>query len=72
MAHKKKRGHPVPPDNQPPAGPPGDQGGIPQTDHQSDNEGGDQEQDPKRRLGNFTGAGEHSIQQPGGTNDANH
>ena len=31
-----------------------------------------QEQDPKRRLGDFTGTGEHSIQQPGGKNDANH
>jgi hypothetical protein len=31
-----------------------------------------QEQDPKRRLGDFTGTGEHSFQQPGGRNDANH
>ena len=33
---------------------------------------GFQEEDPKRRLGDFTGKGEHSIQQPGGKNDANH
>jgi hypothetical protein len=31
-----------------------------------------QEQDPNRRLGDFEGAGEHSFQQPGGRNDANH
>jgi hypothetical protein len=30
---------------------------------------GFQEQDPKRRLGDFTGAGEHSLQQPGPLND---
>lgn len=28
-----------------------------------------QEQDPQRRLGDFTGAGEHSIQQPSDLND---
>lgn len=28
-----------------------------------------QEQDPKRRLGGFTGTGEHSIQQPSAQND---
>jgi len=28
-----------------------------------------QEQDPKRRLGDFTGKGEHSRQQPGPKND---
>jgi hypothetical protein len=31
-----------------------------------------QEQDEKRRLGDFVGAGEQSIKQPGGKNDANH
>src|SRR5437667_119518 len=31
-----------------------------------------QEQDPKRRLGNYGTAGEHPYQQPGGLNDANH
>jgi hypothetical protein len=30
------------------------------------------EQDAKRRLGNFVGAGEQSVKQPGGKNDANH
>jgi hypothetical protein len=28
-----------------------------------------QEQDPKRRLGDFTGEGEHARQQPGRLND---
>jgi hypothetical protein len=72
MAHKKKHMHPVPPENQPKAGPPDTQGGAPQNDKSNQGEGGFQEQDPKRRLGDFTGAGEHSIQQPGGLNDANH
>jgi hypothetical protein len=31
-----------------------------------------QEQDEKRRLGSFVGAGEQSFKQPGGKNDANH
>ena len=31
-----------------------------------------QDEDPKRNLGGFTGKGEHSIQQPGGKNDADH
>ena len=30
---------------------------------------GFQEEDPKRRLGDFTGAGEHARQQPGPLND---
>jgi hypothetical protein len=30
------------------------------------------EQDPKRRLGNYGTAGEHSIGQPGGKQGANH
>jgi hypothetical protein len=35
------------------------------------NEGPLQEQDPKRRLGDYEAKGEHSFQQPGGKNDAN-
>lgn len=64
----------VPPGNLPKAGvslsPDGDSeqpGGV-----EKDGEVPAQEQDPKRRLGDFTGTGEHSIQQPGGKNDANH
>jgi hypothetical protein len=75
MAHKKRRQAPVPPGNRPQGGPPGaqpdtigNQPNIPNTG----NEGGFQEQDPKRRLGNYGGAGEHPVQQLGGKNDANH
>jgi len=73
MSNKKNHGSaPVPPGNRQHGGPaeaqeqpadkapPGDGTGF-------------QEEDPKRRLGDFTaGAGEHSIQQPDGKNDANH
>jgi len=34
--------------------------------------GGDEEQDPARRLGDYEGKGEHSFQQPGGRNDSDH
>jgi hypothetical protein len=30
-----------------------------------------QEQDPKRRIGDFEGKAEHSLQEPGGKKDAN-
>jgi hypothetical protein len=70
MAHRKKHNAPVPPGNRPQRGPADDKAqdaaqdapeGAPFTD-----------QDPKRRLGNYGGAGEHPYQQPGGLNDANH
>jgi hypothetical protein len=72
MAHKKKHGGPVPPGNQPHAGPP--ETGT-QREQANANTGGGapfQDQDAKRRLGDFEGAGAHSFQQPGGKNDANH
>jgi len=73
MAHTKKHGSPVPPGNQPQAGPPDASDQAAQEQHQTASGGAPgQEQDPKRRLGNFEGAGEHSYQQPGGLNDANH
>ncbi len=73
MAHKKKHGHPVPPGNQSQTGPPNTQGDTQQGSLPAiDTAGAPHEQDPKRRLGDFTGEGEHSIQQPGGKNDANH
>jgi hypothetical protein len=66
---------PVPPGNRPHAGSPD----AANEEHETpDNlqKGGEissqQEEDPKRRLGDFTGKGEHSIQQPGGKNDSNH
>jgi hypothetical protein len=70
MAHKKQHGGPVPPGNQSQAGPADVTG-------KSAKKGAAevasaQEQDPKRRLGDFEGKGEHSMQEPGGKNDANH
>ena len=63
---------PVPPGNKPKA----DTTFTPGEDeeHQSAAPGGEvgapfDEQDPKRRLGDFTGAGEHPRQQPGPLND---
>jgi len=72
MAHKKKHGGPVPAGNQPQAGPGVTPGQSGQEGQQAAAQGAPiNEQDPKRRLGNFEGAGEHSYQQPGGKNDAN-
>jgi hypothetical protein len=67
MAHKKKYQHPVPPGNQPQAGPPG----AADAGRQPEGAGGApfQEQDAKRRLGGFESAGEHSRQQPSAIND---
>lgn len=65
--HKRKHVHPVPPGNQPQSGPP-----VTPAEGQQGQPGGGapfQEQDVKRRLGGFEGAGEHSIQQPSALND---
>jgi hypothetical protein len=73
MAHTKKHSAPVPPGNQAQSGPPDASDQAAQQGEQAAGEGASfQEQDPKRRLGDFTGAGEHSHQQPGGRNDADH
>lgn len=70
MAHKKKHGPPpVPPANRPKKGPadPGNSAALEET-----GAGGGapfQEHDPKRRLGDFEGAGEHPRQQPTPLND---
>jgi hypothetical protein len=70
MAHKKKHGAPVPPGNQSKSGP------ADATGRAANNEEAEvtsaQEQDPKRRLGDFEGKGEHSMQEPGGKQGANH
>lgn len=58
---------PVPPGNRP-KGMPSDLPDAAQS-APADDGTGFQEQDPKRRLGGFTGAGEHSIQQPSALND---
>ena len=72
MAHKKKHGHPVPPGNQPHAGPPDSVDASQQADAHAGGGSPFQDHDAKRRLGDFEGAGEHSFQQPGGKGDANH
>ena len=70
MAHQKKHGGPVPPSNQSHAGPaaatgkPANKGAAELASAQ--------EHDPKRRLGDYDGKGEHSMQEPGGKKDANH
>ena len=73
MGHKKKHGAaPVPPGNRPQAGP-SDNAAEGRPNEAAPNSGAPfQEQDPKRRLGDFSGEGEHPYQQPGGLNDANH
>jgi len=70
MSHKKKHAHPVPPGNLPPTGPPAAAQPTEPAEPQKDG-APFQEQDEKRRIGDFTGAGEHSFHQPGGRNDAN-
>jgi len=66
--HKKTHGHPVPPGNQPQAGPQ-EAGGIGQQDLEAGAGAPFQDQDPKRRLGGFESAGEHARQQPSQIND---
>jgi hypothetical protein len=73
MARKNHQPGPVPPDNRPHAGPDFD---PTKTEDDADAPAGTSEgaafteQDPKRRLGGYETAGEHSIVQPGGKNDA--
>jgi len=67
--HKKKHGHPIPPGNQPKAGPPIE---ADQTQQAAGGGAPFQEQDAKRRLGDFEGTGEHSRQQPSSLNDGTH
>jgi hypothetical protein len=69
MAHKKKHGAPVPPGNQSKIGPKD----LSRTNATQDKPevASAQEQDPKRRLGDFDGKGEHSMQEPDGKQGAN-
>lgn len=76
---KKHRGGPgpVPPGNQSRMGPqhsdrPAGDEELAQKGPEGTSGAAGQEQDPKRRLGNYQTAGEHAFQQPGGKNDANH
>jgi hypothetical protein len=70
MAHKPKRGGPVPPGHQSSAGP-RDSTGKPAKAGEAEVASA-QEHDPEQRLGDFEGKGEHSLQEPGGKKDANH
>jgi len=72
MAHKKKHTPPVPPGNQPHTGPAEIAPEAAQDNEQANAGAPFSDQDPQRRLGDYEGTGEHSIQQPGGKNDANH
>ncbi len=69
MTHKKHNAR-VPAGNKPKAGPPS---GIDAEQKPTTSDGAPfQEQDPKRRLGAFESAGEHSRQQPSNLNDGTH
>jgi hypothetical protein len=70
MAHKKQHGAPVPPGNQSPVDPKSATGKS--VKKNAAEVASAQEQDPKRRLGDFDGKGEHSMQEPGGKNGADH
>jgi hypothetical protein len=70
MAHKKKHGAPVPPGNQSQSDPRAATG-TPVKKGAAEVSSA-QEQDPKRRLGDFEGKGEHSIQEPDGKTGADH
>jgi hypothetical protein len=70
MGHKKQPGAPVPRGNRANAGPTDATGKS--AKKVAAEVGSAQEQDPKRRLGDFDGKGEHSMQEPGGKNGANH
>ena len=71
MSKKNHAPGPVPPGNQPHTGPAGNPDDAPNRPDESDQHAGApfQEQDEKRRLGGYTTAGEHAIQQPGRLND---
>ena len=71
MGHKKKHVGVTPPGNLPPQDA-ANQGTMPPDPHVAKDVPSGQEQDPKRRLGDYGGKGEHPLQQPGGKNDANH
>ncbi len=71
MAHKKQPKRPIPPGNQTHFGPAGAKKPA-GDDQQTSPEQEPQEQDPKRRIGDYAQTAEHPYQQPGGLNDANH
>lgn len=72
MSHHKKHNQPVPPANRPKQGPAQPTSPVVEgTPDRHEPAGGAsfQEQDPERRLGGFSGRGEHPRQQPGRAND---
>lgn len=70
MSKKNHSPGPVPPGNQPNAGTTFEEAGQDESGNTNlPQNGADHQQDPKRRLGDFTGKGEHSRQQPGPLND---
>lgn len=71
MSKKNHPPAPIPPGNRSSENPTGDQE-LPAEPINGKDGTGFQEEDPKRRLGDFTGTGEHARQQPGGKNGANH
>ncbi len=62
---------PVPPANRPHAGPTDETGEPLQEDSSGQSNEHFQEQDPKRRFGDFTEKGKHSLQEPGPANEGN-
>jgi hypothetical protein len=72
MSKKKHAPHPVPPGNRTTVGPGTGEAVDEAAEAGAQNDAGAafSEQDPQRRLGGFETAGEHSIVQPGGKNDA--
>ena len=71
---KKHHGGPIPPANRPQMGSGGAPGEAVEAPESIQN-GGEvqsQQEEPKNRIGDYTGKGEHSIQEPGGKNGANH
>src|SRR4051812_14322357 len=75
MGHKRQRHGPapVPPANQSHMGPgKGDSSDKDKQEVPDESTSASQEQDPKRRFGDYESAGGHPYVQPGGLNDANH
>ncbi|MDB5311609.1 MAG: hypothetical protein JWO38_5811 [Gemmataceae bacterium] len=68
MSKKNHCAGPVPPGNQSHAGASYEVPGRDESGKTAAPQSG-QEEDPKRRLGDYTGTGEHSRQQPGPLND---
>jgi hypothetical protein len=69
MSKKNHFPAPIPPGNRPQAGPNHDEPIPDETAPNADAGSAFEEQDPKRRLGGYQTAGEHSRQQPGPLND---